>query len=57
MLLNAKLREELAYLGISEVKQQCDVFFAQFSVELLIHVCAVDDLGCQLCAGEQVISG
>ena len=57
MLLNAKLREELAYLGISEVKQQCDVFFAQFSVELLIHVCAVDDLGCQLCAGEQVIAG
>jgi hypothetical protein len=56
VLFNAKLREELANLGISEVKQQSDVFFAKFSVKLLIHVCAVDDLICQLGAGEQVIA-
>lgn len=57
VLLNAKFSEELTNLRVSVIEQQSDVFFAQFSVKLLIHVCAVDDLVCQLCAGEQVIAG
>ena len=57
VLFNAKFSKELTNLRVSVVKQQRDVFFAQFSVKLLIHVCAVYDLVCQLCASEQVIAG